>query len=113
MISEKPATSPSYPPISAFQRFLLLVLPPPKSKIDYWEDDDSVSVTWTPSVLGQISGDRVVVRLYRRAEDGGWIDAERGLPANRWLAAEIDEHVRELRASSREPRALELGTEER
>lgn len=100
MPTEKPiATGPSDLPTSAFQRFMLLFLPPPESKLDYWEDDDSVSVTWTPSVLGRICGDRVVVRLYRRIEGGGWIDAERGLPANRWLAAEIDEHVVREKAS--------------
>lgn len=85
----------SSPPLPAWKRSILLLLPPPKSKLDYWEDDESISATWTPSLLARLLGDRTFIGLFRRIDGGVWVDAETGRAANRWMTARLEEFALE------------------
>lgn len=85
----------SSPPLPAWKRSILLLLPPPKSKLDYWEDDESISVTWTPSFLARLLGERPFIGLFRKIDGDLWIDAETGRVVNRWLRARLEEFALE------------------
>ncbi len=84
---KKTAKTPTRP---TWLDHLFLMLPPPRSTIEYWEDDDSASVTWTPTMLGRLFGQRSYIRMFRRVDGELWIDAETGEVPNRWLHERIE-----------------------
>lgn len=75
--------------------FLLLLLPPPKSSIEFWDDEDVAEVVWTPTKLGLLLGDLPYVRYFGRPDEGRWFDKETGEAPNRWLFGRLEEAWKE------------------
>ena len=88
-----PAPRPPLP--GGWRGFLLFFLPPPRSRIEFWDDEDTAEVVWTPVRLAILLGDLPHVRFFFRPEDGEWFDRETGEVPNRWLRGRLEEEWKE------------------
>lgn len=86
------------PPLPrGWRGFLLFFLPAPRSSIEVWDDEDTAEVTFTPTRLSILLGDRPYVRYFGRDEDGTWVDRETAEVPNRWMRERLEDAWRGVR----------------